>query len=202
MVNIELNYKVNESTYEVLYPNSESDFIYSSQALISLLSLSSSDTLDEAFAKVRSLISSAQSRADSALSTANGAYNLASNLKIELVSYDGTGTYGETGPNSLSFSFSPDVVFYLCKKNKNNGRCEVDGVGYNYSTLNSNTTMITETLTTEWAPRLGFFYDNSNRDDRYGKTNSTKKTFYWYATSGPSQLNDIDYTYYFLALKG
>lgn len=112
-VNIELNYKSSDDVYEVLYPNTESNYVLASSDLISTLSLTNLNTLDEAFVKVKTLISSAQSRADSA-------YILASN-KISL-SY---GDFTSDSYSSLTIPVSPNSKIVIIEGDNANKLCSL-----------------------------------------------------------------------------
>ena len=61
------------------------------------MGLTAAATPNQAFAQLRALIATAQN-------TANGRANIAAG------SYVGTGTFGETNPNSLTFGFKPQLV--------------------------------------------------------------------------------------------
>lgn len=45
---------------------------------------------------------------------------LSEDIKVEAGSYVGTGTYGESNPNSLTFDFTPKAVFIFGTKAPNN----------------------------------------------------------------------------------
>lgn len=49
---------------------------------------------------------------------------LGDKARVQVVSYVGTGTYGESNPNSLTFDFVPKVVFILCWLNTNSQFCQ------------------------------------------------------------------------------
>ena len=155
---------------------------------------------------LKSLISTAQSTASSASSKANSAYNLANNLKIEIISYVGTGTYGENNPTSLSFSFAPDVVFYLGNPN-NSGLAQLSYFGRSAGYV-GDYYMMTNFLSQSYAQYCGFGYvSNQSTDSIHGKISADKKTYTWYAIrnrypDGSQQNNQSGITYYYLALKG
>lgn len=120
--------------------------------------------------------------------------------RAEVVSYVGTGTYGENNPNSLTFSFIPSVVIWI-------GRLYLQtGVLANeFSNSRSKVVMVQDVLQTSYKSSLGFA-ERTDYATPSGKKSEDGKTFYWYATpsaSTPSptyQLNDSQSKYYFLAI--
>lgn len=76
----------------------------------SSLGIGSFSVPDDAFNRLRSLVSSAQSTANSALSSANSKPNIATG------NYTGTGLTGVSNPNQLDFSFPPKMVIVISQK--------------------------------------------------------------------------------------
>lgn len=115
---------------------------------------------------------------------------LGDKARVQVLSYVGTGTYGSSNPNSLTFGFAPKVAMYL-------GASEDNG-----STQSSTTkrAMFQNELTINYISGFGFSLDTSNYPS-YGKRSADGKTFYWYTTGAARhQLNESSYIYYFLAL--
>lgn len=69
-------------------------------SLCSALGLSTAATPNQAMDKLRQLINTANSNADG-------------RTKMQLVSYTGTNTYGESNPCSITFPFAPKLVTFL-----------------------------------------------------------------------------------------
>lgn len=111
MINIQLNYKSSNDTYEVLYPEEISNYVLLSQTLASLFSLTTSDNLDNVIENVNNTASSALSRANSAQSTANSAYTIATN-KSNIYEFNYRGT-GQNQDVSLTFPSQPKIFFLL-----------------------------------------------------------------------------------------
>lgn len=116
---------------------------------------------------------------------------------VQVVSYVGTGTYGSSNPNSLTFDFAPSVVRLLgeISNGDNFTVCSSYPVNANhgfYSTI-----LFTEALTTIYAARLGF--SKNNYTSSYCKISQDGKTVTWY-NDGSDQINTAGYTYYFLAI--
>ena len=115
---------------------------------------------------------------------------LGDKARVQVVSYVGTGTYGSSNPNSLTFDFVPKVVMYL-GANKDNG---------NTQSSTTKRAMFQKELTINYVSGFGFSLDSSGYPG-YGKRSTNGKTFYWYTTGAARhQLNESSYIYYFLAL--
>lgn len=123
---------------------------------------------------------------------------LGDRTRIEVGSYVGTGTYGSSNPNSLTFGFAPKIVELLFMTSKN--------VGGNYSKSEDLTGngfartqdfMVADRLTTEYAQGEGLGY---NAYSSYGKKSPDGKTFYWYSSDAGAQCNSSEYVYYYIAI--
>lgn len=109
--------------------------------------------------------------------------------KIETGSYVGTGTYGSSNPNSLTFSFEPKLVLipWLTYVNAN----KLTVFSSNKSEVAS--TLIPFAYTTTWLI-------NDNGGLAF-KVSEDRKTVYWYYSSNHDyQLNTSEYTYYYIAI--
>lgn len=106
------------------------------------------------------------------LATALGA------ARIQTGSYTGTGTYGASNPNSITFSFAPKIIFM---------RDNTGGTTYN--------PVFPQLLSTSYAGALGFISNNGFNI----KKSSDGKTFTWYTTSTLNppmdQCNESGWTY-------
>nr|DAG35497.1 MAG TPA: hypothetical protein [Bacteriophage sp.] len=114
---------------------------------------------------------------------------------IETGSYVGTGTYGESNPNSLTFEFEPKLVFMFEGKfpaTKNVGSQTSHPV---YGT--------TIGMTTTYSKSLFNIYSMRSGDDYYlyAKKSSDGKTLSWYhGASARAQMNDSKVTYRYIAI--
>ena len=103
--------RFNGADYDTLYPKTIVEQVkgaYTKQQILTsataaLYGLGASAVPDEVLATARSLISTAQSTADS-------------RAKIEIGSYIGTGTYGSDNPCSLTLSFPPKFGVIASKR--------------------------------------------------------------------------------------
>lgn len=115
---------------------------------------------------------------------------LGEKTRMQVVSYVGTGTYGESNAMSLTFNFAPRAVLFL----------GTDKDSTSVIVQNTTRAMIAALLTTNYRARTGFTLDFS-RNPSYGKKSSDEKTFYWYNTYfDGGQFNVSGYTYYFIAI--
>lgn len=121
--------------------------------------------------------------------------NFGNKAQIATGSYVGTGTYGSSNPNSLTFDFAPKMVFMLGRDVQYFGRFPYSGGNTHIFVMNM--ALLTET----YNERLGFTYDASTSYESYGKRSADSKTIYWYNTSSAlSQCNSVNRTYYYLAI--
>jgi len=128
---------------------------------------------------------------------------VAKGCRIATGSYVGTGAWGESSPNKLTFSFTPKVVFVVQYFNSASG---VYGPIYS-SQKASNAVMVADTLTESFQSGNGFYelgYINDEARYSYGKKSKDGKTFYWYFSydkdRSSSQLNSKGDVYYWVAI--
>ena len=127
-------------------------------------------------------------------------------IQVAYGKYTGTGTWGESSPNKLTFSFAPKVVFMVQK-------AYVDSYGVNYhepiysGSTEGNAVMVADTLTESFQSGNGFYelgYINDEARYSYGKKSKDGKTFYWYFSydkdRSSSQLNSKGDVYYWVAI--
>lgn len=124
-------------------------------------------------------------------------------IQVAYGKYTGTGTWGESSPNKLTFSFTPKVVFVVQYFNSASG---VYGPIYS-SQKASNAVMVADTLTESFQSGNGFYelgYINDEARYSYGKKSKDGKTFYWYFSydkdRSSSQLNSKGDVYYWVAI--
>lgn len=121
-------------------------------------------------------------------------------VKIETGSYKGTGTYGASDPNILSFSFAPKFVWIYARRQDNS---EIMAVNNSYGSSSSTTAqgfLIPELLTTSYQQKVAPFNEGEGYNG-YAKKSADGKTLYWYHTINEvKQLNYNQYTYFYIAL--
>lgn len=116
---------------------------------------------------------------------------LGDKARVQVVSYVGTGTYGESNPNSLTFDFAPKVVMFL--RYYKSGITQSGALG----SYGSDSRVITpESLTTTYARYNGF----GDKSYSYAKKSKDGKTIFWYNDNSYHQGNDSGYIYYFLVI--
>lgn len=122
---------------------------------------------------------------------------LGDKARVQVVSYVGTGTYGSSNPNSLTFDFAPKVVMFLYKQNFIDGyysRFMHEATSYFTSDREN---VISNTLSTEYKQKEGFGYVSTAQ---HGKISEDKRTIYWYNNNQDNQANSQGYTYYYLGI--
>lgn len=103
---------------------------------------------------------------------------------IEVKTYYGTGRYGESNPNSLTFSFAPSYVLMISGYYSVGGGDAEPSSGFSKLTINMGT------LTTNYTNGTGFFahmYAGGHASTTLrncAKKSSDGKTLYWYANAG------------------
>lgn len=155
--------------------------LLSDQAL-SALGLSRDKVPSDAFIHLKTLLASAEK----------------SLAKVEVRSYVGTGTYGESNPCSLTFSFVPEIVLAVFSLQHTNQYYNFWGQDNNGCTP----IMMPSVLSTSYGIRgTGF---SSAGIIGHGKMDSSGKSISWYVESdrysGGTQLNYAGYTYYFVGI--
>lgn len=134
----------------------------------------------------------------------NGLYDVLGNLLFSLPgvqivsgSYTGTGTYGSSNPNSLTFDFPVAYIIFVGYKSSSdfNPLVQSDYLTYNNPVFQC--FAIGNTYEQSAGPYL---YESSS--NAYAKVSSDRKTVYWYNTSSSDrQLNGNNNTYYFIAFS-
>lgn len=154
-------------------------------SLCSALGLSTSATPNQAMDKLRQLVNTAQSTANSA------GY-------VQTVSRVGNGTSGANNPCSITFAHAPQFILFDLYRTISTG-ASVQGhlQIVTTSTLSSS----------EYKQNLGFTIANSSAYSvPWGKKSSNGRTFSWYITAkyedvnGTMQLNNPDYEYFFVGV--
>ena len=121
---------------------------------------------------------------------------LGDKARVQVVSYVGTGTYGENNPNSLTFNFAPKIVKFLFRVEVNIGN---HSKTENFQQDGEQYYMVSDRLTTEFTQGEGFGYDSYAVR---GKKSADGKTFIWYTgISSQAQGNQQGMKYYFIAFE-
>lgn len=117
---------------------------------------------------------------------------LGDKARVQVVSYVGTGTYGESNPCSLTFDFPPKVVMFLRGYKKGSNQ-----FGFLTASHDTDNKVVTpESLTTTYTRYNGF----GGNFGSYAKKSEDGKTIFWYNEDTSTQGNNAGYTYYYLAL--
>lgn len=119
---------------------------------------------------------------------------LGDKARVQVVSYVGTGTYGENNPCSITADFKIKVAMMLMFS------AAAYGITNLLATSSSVTIVITSIMGTEYKNYYGFTSDKYNYP-AYGKISEDCKTFSWYGLdSRGDYYNTSGYTYYVLAI--
>ena len=117
--------------------------------------------------------------------------------KMAIVSYRGTDNYGENNPTSITVDFEIKAMAYIGYKY--DGSDTFTSIAAINTTSNSSW-QPSDILTTTFTPYRGFWENLRDNATSYGKKSSDGKTWSWYNNSASAQLNNPNYTYYFLVL--
>lgn len=121
---------------------------------------------------------------------------LGDKARVQVVSYVGTGTYGESNPCSLTFGFPPKVVIslgYINPKYPTRVYSRIDtglGVIVFPAVLSA----------TAYSSVSGFSLSNTTNYPSDAKVSLDRKSVIWKNTSSNYQLNESGYTYYYLGI--
>lgn len=118
----------------------------------------------------------------------------ADKVRLATGSYVGTGVFGASNPNSLTFDFVPKTIFVL----------QPDGGWmWSHNTGYYTWAVALAGVSNEYMAGLGFGYSGNSSDSgrRYAKKAKDGKTVYWYQTvSAWFQLNAAGVTYTYIAI--
>lgn len=111
---------------------------------------------------------------------------LGDKVRMQMVSYVGTGTYGKDNPNSITADFKIKYAFLIAT--------------YTSTNLNfGSSIMVGDVLTTSYKEYVGFH--GTSPTNSYGKKSIDEKTFYWYhATNATDQFNYTGGSYWILII--
>lgn len=108
---------------------------------------------------------------------------LGDKARVQVVSYVGTGTYGDNNPCSITAYFKIKVAIMM----------------YHYVPSAGSLFMISDELSTNYTADIGFSEVNANYS--WGKKSADGKTLSWYGTrSASGQFNNSGYKYYVLCI--
>lgn len=108
---------------------------------------------------------------------------LGDKARVQVVSYVGTGTYGEDNPCSITADFKIKIAIMM----------------YHYLPSAGSLFMISDELSTNYTSDIGFSEVNANYS--WGKKSADGKTLFWYGTrSASGQFNESGRTYYAIAI--
>ena len=129
--------------------------------------------------------------------TFNSLGRLGNKSRIATGSYVGTGTYGSSNPNSLTFDFEPKMVKLYARMINDDYAAFHDNDEY------KNIYMYPDILKETYVAKLGFCANNIS--SCFGKKSADGKTLYWYVDGTSSatasyQFNNSGQTYYWLAI--
>lgn len=104
--------------------------------------------------------------------------------------YTGTGTYGASNPNSITFPFPPVLLLFPRSSGKSSYAADTIGV------------LPIEIVDTSYNIFRYIDYIEGSSTALYIKIDSDKKTFYWYSTQSSSNQQNISGNAYFFAVIG
>lgn len=120
-------------------------------------------------------------------------------VKIETITYVGTGTYGSSNPCSVTTTFPAKLLIMLYEKYTNGYISLIFG-----SEFNGQCVMAADALKLapdEYTKDLGFFTNVSGSGTIYGKISNDGLTWSWYSTGkAGAQFNDEGYVFCCLAI--
>lgn len=115
---------------------------------------------------------------------------LGNKASMQVVSYVGTGTYGQNNPQKVSVDFKINSILYLGYKSREYGFYHMFSGNQSRVYVNINQ------VSTVYEHYIGF---HDNGEYVYGKKSQDEKTFFWYS-SNSAGLNSSGNTYYFLVI--
>ena len=164
-------------------------------ATAALYGLGADAVPDDVLALLKTLVDNAQTSANN-------------KARIAVGSYVGTGTYGASRPNSLTFDFIPSVLVMLAYKKSNSFIPLVPGYDHSYTNIFPCDILSgIDFVSYQFAVYVS---TGTNSSRGYVARTSDKKTLKWYATlynnsgslvdSSESQYNKAGIEYFFVAL--
>lgn len=124
---------------------------------------------------------------------------LGDKARVRVVSYVGTGTYGENNPCSISVDFPMKAIVFLARvyTNGEGNRISTNFVSSSYS--NDVSSVLVEQVPKTYSQFLGL--GNNYYGKNFGKRSKDRKSYYWYnAVNENDQGNFAGTIYYFLVI--
>ena len=120
---------------------------------------------------------------------------------MQVVSYVGTGTYGQNNPSSISVDFPIKVVITLWPLRSNKLTFYVSRNSAGYAYYGSILAINTDTLSTDYQKGRGMETNLGNTSGNFGRISPDKHAIYWYSTYNETyQLNNLGDTFSFLVV--
>lgn len=124
---------------------------------------------------------------------------LGNKAKVQVVSYVGTGTYGENNPCSISVNFPMKAIVFLARFYTNDEKKKISKYFVNPNYYNDVSSILVEEVPKTYSPSLGL--GNNEFSNNFGKRSKDRKSYYWYNTNNESdQGNSAGVIYYFLVI--
>ena len=129
--------------------------------------------------------------------------SLLGKVEMEIVSYTGTGTAGQSNPTSVTFSKAPSLIIMLGYKDRESGQWYQKRYGDEYDYVYM---LPTDLIQVSYTRSKGFGYERNY--EIYGKKSVNGRTFSWYSYNksmgdgtAAEQCNESGYEYYVLGLS-
>lgn len=118
----------------------------------------------------------------------------------QVLSYVGTGTYGDGNPCSLTADFPIKMAMIIGYRSSYEDETK-DTIMMYSSESSASHVMLGDVLSDAYTANNGFTYGKYAYKNSYGKKSNGGKTISWYHTKDAKyQVNESGYTYYFLAV--
>lgn len=124
---------------------------------------------------------------------------LGDKARVQVVSYVGTGTYGESNPCSISVDFPMKAIVFLARVYTNGGGNKISTYFVSSSYENDVSSVLVEQVPKTYSQFLGL--GNNYYSNNFGKRSKDRKSYYWYNTDNANDQGNFAGTiYYFLVI--
>lgn len=124
---------------------------------------------------------------------------LGDKARVQVVSYVGTGTYGESNPCSISVDFPMKAIVFFARISTINGNKRALPYFSDTRYANDVSSVLVEQVPKTYSQFLGL--GNNYYGKNFGKRSEDRKSYYWYnIDSSDNQGNLANSTYYFLVI--
>lgn len=124
---------------------------------------------------------------------------LGDKARVQVVSYVGTGTYGESNPCSISVDFPMKAIVFLARVYTNGGCNKISTYFVSSSYANDVSSVLVERVPKTYSQFLGL--GNNYYGNNFGKRSKDRKSYYWYNTDNANDQGNFAGTiYYFLVI--